>query len=375
MKAFKKLISVLLTGALMTGIAGCAKMEKKLVDFPEKKPVLPKTGIVRLNFVPAIGHYKVNQRTDYCFYIDCEGYWDKYRAPDVSFMVSDDYDYSLLASESAFEFIKEVESIEDRSIPGAPFAYKIDMEYKDNDGTRHTVLKKGYGQLPSNWLKIIKLANDLTMGKMEIPSSSKITVVDGNYFLEYHRIQEHNYPRGVSLDDILKELKIDYEYLYDATTRYDTHHDSAEYLIDKYSFEYLKMKDYSYFEDTKAVTSTPEELKAYAEKHLKNITSINETSAVGSFKDKIFEIVRTDHFEDWRREHGAEIGQYKYDQSINLRVYDEGMKNQPTYAGRILECWLDPSHKFVIILDDTMNMNTGMRNYNLVYDFFKQQVD
>ena len=56
-------------------------------------------------------------------------------------------------------------------------------------------------------------------------------------------------------------------------------------------------------------------------------------------------------------------------------IYSLRKLGLPTYAGRILECWLDPSHKYVIILDDTMNLNTGMRNYNLVYDFFKQQVD
>ena len=71
-KPIKKLIAVLLTGAIMTGIAGCAKNDKTPSWYTEeKKPELPDTGIVRLNFVPAVGYYKVNDRTDYCFHIDC----------------------------------------------------------------------------------------------------------------------------------------------------------------------------------------------------------------------------------------------------------------------------------------------------------------
>ena len=375
-KNTKTLVSLLLVCAMALWIPGCDKKDKKngTYDYVPPKAVEPETGIVRLNFVPATGYYKVNSDTHHCFYIDPTGYWDRYdfHRPDVSFMVFNDYDLSLLSSESAFEFIKEVEAIPDSSEKNGPFAYKIDMEYKDKDGTRHTVLKKGYGKVPDNWIKIVKLANDLTMQRLEIPYDTKITVIDAEYLIKYYHIRPEYIPHGVSLDDMIKELNITYEYLYDETTALRTDHMSLDYLLDKYAFDYLKMTEYSYFENTTHQISSPEELKEYAEKHLTDIKSSDELSIGGTFNDQYIEIVRSDHFEAWKRANGVENGPYKHDKSINLKQYEEAHKNEPTYGGKLLECYIDPSKKFIIILPDSTGAYGGPRNYNIVYDFFHQ---
>ena len=256
-------------------------------------------------------------------------------------MVDEDYDYSLLSSQSAMDFIKEVEAIpNDTTEADGPFALKIDMEYKDPDGTTHPVIRTMYGALPENWDTIVKLANELTMQRMEIPVSKKITVVDGNYLREYHHIQEDEYPHGVSLDSIIKELGITYEYLYDETLCFQDGHLDVWALIDNYTFDYLNMIDYVYFETTPAEVSTEGELKEYAEKHLDHITSTNDLSAVGRFQDYSFEIVRSDCFGTWAKEYGYDIIQYN-DGSISLIIYgnESGCETQ---SYKDFQCYMDP---------------------------------
>lgn len=376
-----RLAAVLMIGAVLFCIIGCGnrsdnndrslKSDESQNEAQDESDHEPQTGITRLNFVPAIGHYKVNTRQHYCFYIDTVKYWYEYRG-EVSFMVDEDYDYSLLSSQSAMDFIKEVEAIpNDTTEADGPFALKIDMEYKDPDGTTHPVIRTMYGALPENWDTIVKLANELTMQRMEIPVSKKITVVDGDYLREYHHIQEDEYPHGVSLDSIIKELGITYEYLYDETLCFQNDHLDVWALIDNYTFDYLNMIDYVYFETTPAEVSTEGELKEYAEKHLDHITSTNDLSAVGRFQDYSFEIVRSDCFGTWAKEYGYDIIQYN-DGSISLIIYgnESGCETQ---SYKDFQCYMDPSHKFIIVLPFQGGFAGHIVNtYNVVYDFFQQ---
>lgn len=370
-KAFlEKLVSALMISSILFCLIGCYSESGDAYDvIRPPKPSEPVTEISRLNFVPAIGYYKVNKNLHYCFYIDTEKYWYQYRSG-LSFMLESDYDFSLLSSQSALDFIKEVEAIPDgTSESDGPFALKIDMEYKDPDGVTHPVVKRVYGALPENWSNIVKLANELTMQRMEIPDSRRITVVNGSYLSEYHRIREYNYPQGVSLDKIINELGITYEYLYDETLRFQSDHQDVWTLIDKYTFDYLNMTDYSYFDNTQPESSTADELKEYAGKHLDNIISINDVSAVGTFRDYDFEIIRSECFEKWRKDNGVELGQYKYDMGRNLMAYGHE-SGEETQSCKYFECYIDPSHKYIIVIPDT-TAGYNLRNYNIAYDFFR----
>ena len=376
-----RLAAVLMIGAVLFCLIGCGnrsdnndrsmKSDESQNEAQDESDHEPQTGITRLNFVPAIGHYKVNTRQHYCFYIDTVKYWYEYRG-EVSFMVDEDYDYSLLSSQSAMDFIKEVEAIpNDTTEADGPFALKIDMEYKDPDGTTHPIIKTMYGALPENWDTIVKLANELTMQRMEIPVSKKITVVNGNYLREYHHIQEDEYPHGVSLDSIIKELGITYEYLYDETLCFQNGHLDVWTLIGQYTFDYLGMKDYQFYETTQIEKSTEGELKEYAEKHLESITSMNDVSAVGKFRGNGFEIVRSDGFEKWRKDNGADII-CSNDDSIGLIIYGNESGDE-TKSYKAFHCYIDPSHKYLIISPDTPGFaGHAAVNYNDVYDFFQQ---
>lgn len=392
---FRKLVSVLMIGAVSFCFFGCnsennkTRKTKKTSESGESsyaidssfidevinssqpaiEPAEPATRITRLNFVPATGYYKVNTNLHHCFYIDTEKYWYKYRGY-TSFMVDNDYDYSLLYSQSALEFIKEVEAIPDNTTEAdGPFALKIDMAYKDPDGTSHTIVKRVYGTLPDNWFAIVKLANDLTMQRMEIPTSREITVVDGEYLKQYHRIHEYHYPRGTSLDDIIKELGITYEYLYDETLLFQDDHLSVWELLDRYTFDHLNMKEYSYFETSPKEPSTPDELKEYAKKHLENITSENDVCVAGTVQKYGFQIVRSDCFEKWRKENGYDIGSPGYYNCVGYLAVTRDASGDETASVKYYECYIDPSHKFIIIVSNTTE-GYSLRNYTVVYDFF-----
>ncbi len=372
--SFLRFIAVLMISAVLYCLIGCGigSSDNSRSSKSDESQNEPQTGITRLNFVPAIGHYKVNTRQHYCFYIDTVQYWYKYRGR-VSFMVDENYDYSLLNSQSAMDFIKEVEAIPDGTTEAdGPFALKIDMEYRDPDGTTHPVKKSVYGALPENWGTIVRLANELTMQKMDIPVSRKITVVDSNYLRKYHHIQEDSYPQDISLDTIIKELGITYEYLYDETLCFQDDHLDVWTLIDVYTFDYLGMKDYIFFETTQVEKTTDGEMKEYAENHLEYITSINDVSAVGRFQDSSFEIVRSDCFEKWRKDNGVDLV-LSYDDSISLIIYGNESGSDETQSYRSFQCYIDPSHKYLIILPfKTGFAGHNVNNYNVVYDFFQQ---
>lgn len=274
---------------------------------------------------------------------------------------SEKADNSWLTSDDALKLIDMVGAMPDvLGNEEDDLAYEIRLSYYDKKENNIRLLKKGYGAFPENWKEIVDQVNKVTHNVAKITDSTEITRIDGKYLKKNFDVDESLLPGGVTLDDFVKAMEIDYKDLFGVGSYYDFNRGFSEF-----NYKYLNIGDYRLYNDTASETSSPEELKAFAEEHLDRITSQNDICIGGSYLGTFYDIVRFDHVDEWKKEHNINttVGS-SIDESIDFEYWQDS-RGDETGVGKVYHVYVEPEHRFLII-------SYIEPDYREIYGFFNR---
>lgn len=259
-----------------------------------------------------------------------------------------------LTSTAAMQLIKEINTLPDvMGDETDPFAYKIRMQYYDENGERVLAEKYGYGVFPENWSRIVAYHNKINE-RDKLTNSTDIVIVDAELLKNEFGVTEDMFPKGVSVEKYLEDTGLTYPDLYDGIFYRDAH-------IHAYLYDYYDLASHRIKADTAASASDTDALKEYAEANLDRIEKADEISVEGSFRGYDFQIIRFDHFEDWKTERGVDGEITTQDDTINIfytiNCGPEGMTYPEDHY-----VYKDPTNRFLII--------SLCDNYEVIHNYF-----
>lgn len=345
-----KILALLLVIAIAMFAVGCFKENKSNAKEPEIKD-----GITRFNFLACTGNVEYPN----CFELDVRGH------AKLSFMDTEDYDFSLLESESAHKLIDKIEALPETFDDSDPLAYRIEMSYITPDGTTHDVTRAGYGHgslaFPEDWKEIVDLVNEITMDEAEITYNTTIRSVDSRFLRDYYDITEDMMPEGASLNDLIKKYSLDYETLLGVHSQYKGYN-ALENLINDFIYDYYELPSLKLHPNNEPKSSTPEELHAYAESMFDSILESDDRCVKGTFQDSVFAIVRFECLKEWSKDNGYDGLNYVNGDEVALQLTIPIADGGEFKEMRLYEVFREPTDKFVIV-STSVNMN-----YKDIYD-------
>ena len=262
-----------------------------------------------------------------------------------------DWDEDNLESEEATKLIEEIKNIPDNESNTGDLAYHIILVYSDGD-SKQEIEKTGYNEFPENWEKIVSLINDLLDGKGEISDSRDIVTIDAEFLKTNCFYDGSNLPLSMSVEDLIDEMPITYEKLFDPQ-----HYCYLPNEVNNFLYDYCDIGSRE-IKELDPIPSSSKELRSFALKKLDDLDQITDIMAVGKYRGTSFIIFRYDEFESWMNETDERDFQVMSNGSLSY-IYqsteglEEGMSKSDT---RFI--YSDPSQKFLIL--------TGSEDYGII---------
>ncbi len=322
-RAFTRTVVLFLVVLITLSFFGCS---------PEKE------AIESLYFVSATGDiYNTN-----CFFASpTEGYGFDFNS----------WSSENLKGKAARKLITEINNIPDNGKDKGDLAYHIKLVYNYGDSKKE-LEKKGYDSFPENWEEIVSLINDLLDGKGEISDSRDIVTIDAEFLKTNCFYDGSNLPLSMSVEDLIDEMPITYEKLFDPQ-----HYCYLPDEVNNFLYDYCDIGSRE-IKELDPIPSSSKELRSFALKKLDDLDQITDIMAVGKYRGTSFIIFRYDEFESWMNETDERDFQVMSNGSLSY-IYqsteglEEGMSKSDT---RFI--YSDPSQKFLIL--------TGSKDYGII---------
>lgn len=260
-----------------------------------------------------------------------------------------------LTSADAMQLIEEVKALPDvLGDETDPFAYKIRLQYYDENKERVLTEKYGYGAFPENWSRIVGCHNKINE-REQLTYSTDIVMVDAELLRDEFGVTQEMFPADVTVEKYLEDTGLTYPDLYGRTFHPDQH-------IHSYLYDYYDLASHRITAGTAATASDAEALKEYAQTHLERVDAVNEDCVEGAFAGYEFQIVRFDRFTDWKAATGVDGEDIAPDGTIDIyydiHVGPEGMSYRETHY-----VYADPTSRFLII--------TTCDDYEVIHSYFE----
>lgn len=257
------------------------------------------------------------------------------------------FEKEWLTSEDAIKLIELIRAMPDvigKEKDG--FAYSINLRFTDKDDYEYSIKKKGYGAFPDNWKEIVGTVNKVTHDAAKITDKTEITKIDGAFLKKNFNVDEDLLPYDLTLDDYIEISGLSYEELFGTNSYY-----RFSEAISDFCYGYLNIGTYRLFKDTKAESSSAEELQAYAGAKLDVITSKDDICIAGNYRGKYYQIVRFDSVDQWQKNQGINSNIQNTDDSIDYQIW-ESYKGDDTAASTVFQVYVEPEHRFLIITQE-----------------------
>ena len=254
------------------------------------------------------------------------------------------------SSDEAKQLIEAISGIQDTATDGQQLAFVIRISYIE-DGVVNVIEKKGYDSFPDNWEHIVKLTNIVANGYAEVTDSRDIVTVDAEYLRDNFPalIDESVLSDDMSLDDVVTDLPITYMTLYDPDSRCL----NVQSLITDYLFDYYKLRDNQLSDlSENPPSSTTEELNAFAEEKLDEISMSSSMHCVGTYNGLEYTIIRSDSIQEWLLE-SPNYEFYSYDGILECRKHIDFAESENIGPAGMI--FVDSSGRFLILTDESSN--------------------
>ena len=165
-------------------------------------------------------------------------------------------------------------------------------------------------------------------------------------------------PEGVTVEKFLEDTGLRYFNVFGFGKF------NSDYAVRNYTYDYYDLTSRRITEDSKPSASDKDSLKAYAEENLDSIDSEDDICITGSYNGVVYEIVRFDSFETWKKDTNVDGTEVNFnDDTIDI-VYmrDAGCEGM-TY-GETHYVYVDPSNRFLVI--------TECMDYDVINAFFNR---
>ena len=328
------IMAISLFAAMIFSFAGCADQD-----------LVKKDAINSLSIITATGHVEnVN-------YASIKNDWGRDQNPK--------FDYTRFKGETAMKLVDEIMSLPDVfGDANDPDAYMIRLDYFDETGFEKAVMKYGYGSFPDNWSKIISYTNDIANGGTALTDSTEIETLNADMLRSECGMTDEMLPEDVTVEKFLEDTGLRYFEVFGFGKF------NSDYAVRNYTYDYYDLTSRRITEDSTPSASDKDSLKAYAEENLDSIDSEDEICITGSYNGVVYEIVRFDSFETWKKDTNVDGTEVNFnDDTIDI-VYmrDAGCEGM-TY-GETHYVYVDPSNRFLVI--------TECMDYDVINAFFNR---
>ncbi|MBO4636707.1 MAG: hypothetical protein J5685_06120 [Clostridiales bacterium] len=316
LRFWKTAIILVLLSSIIFGVAGCNNFKEK-----------PKKGISFVSFWVATGN---RENTN------CISLVNDYGRAEPKYSR-----YDLMTGETAMKLIEEIKMLPDLTgNEDDQFAYRIRLEYYDENTNFVSVEKYGYAIFPDNWNEIVSDFNDIS-DRNKLTYCTDIVTIDADLLRNEFGMSDDMFPEGVTVEKYLEDTGLTYLDLY-------LHGFDVDYHVQSYRYDYYDLVSHRIFDDTVAQASDRVSLEEYAERNLDTVDSSDDISIRGTFDGYDLEIVRFDCYDEWKIRNDVNGSLSNTDGTVDI-IYDADLHMEGISTYDVLYIYIDPSYRFLIL--------------------------